>query len=176
MGTINSVRPATADDLLACAGIYNHYVEHTVATFDTQPMSDAAATRWYRSHQKTLHPLLVAEVGNDIVGYGSLSRWSTKDAYGRTSEVSVFVSAEHHRKGAGSALLDGLLGVAREVGHRCLIARIEADNRPSINLFRSRGFTTVGVMHDAGFKFGRWLNVKLMERLVDHTPAAEGGV
>jgi phosphinothricin acetyltransferase len=139
-------------------------------------MTDASASAWYRSHQKTLHPLLVAEVDNGVVGYGSLSLWSTKDAYGRTSEVSVFVNADHHRKGAGSALLDALLGAAREVGHRCLIARIEAGNRPSIELFRGRGFTTVGVMHDAGFKFGRWLNVEIMERLVDHRPAAEGGV
>ena len=169
------IRTATSADVAACVGIYNHYVENSVATFDTQPMIEAAAERWYFSHQNPLHPLLVAEQAGRILGYGSLSLWSTKDAYNRTSEVSVFVSGDHHRKGTGAALLDALLNAARRVGHRCLIARIEAENVASIELFRSRKFFTVGVMHDAGFKFGRWLNVEIMERLMNRNSAEEGG-
>jgi phosphinothricin acetyltransferase len=150
----------------ACVRIYNHYVENSVATFDTQPMIGAAAKRWFASHQNAQHPLLVADQAGKILGYGSLSSWSTKAAYSHTSEVSVFVSGDHHRKGTGAALLDELLRASGQVGHRCLIARIEAENRPSIELFRSRRFYSVGVMHDAGHKFGRWLNVEIMERLI----------
>ena len=169
------IRSSKPEDLAECVRIYNHYVENSVATFDTQPMIDAEAERWYSSHQNPLHPLLVAEQAGRVLGYGSMSKWSTKDAYRRTSEVSVFVSSDHHRKGTGAALLDGLLSAASRVGHRCLIARIESENLPSIELFRSRQFLTVGVMHDSGYKFGRWLNVEIMERLMKPEQSGEGG-
>ncbi len=161
------MRAARRADLETCVAIYNHYVTDSVATFDTRPMSRAAAQRWYDSHQSERHPLLVVENDGEVMGYGSLSRWSSKAAYGRTSEVSVFVSPDHQRKGAGAVLLGALIRAAEKAAHRCLIARIEARNIASIELFKAAGFHSVGVMHDAGFKFGRWLDVEIMEFIVE---------
>jgi len=167
------VRPAAPGDLDSCTAVYNHYVQTSVATFDTQPMTGRAAQRWFESHQNEAHPLLVAELDGQVVGYGSLSRWSSRDAYSRTCEVSVFVSPAHQRRGVGAALLEALIDAASRVAHRCLIARIEADNGPSIELFRKAGFTSVGVMHQAGFKFDTWLDVEIMERLIEPKPASK---
>ena len=162
-----AIRGAVRADLEACLGIYNHYVEHSVATFDTEPLVGVPAERWFLSHESDAHPLLVADQDGDVIGYGTLSRWSSKAGYDRTSEVSVFVSPEHHRRGAGAALLDALLVAAQRAGHRNLLARIEASNTASINLFKAAGFRSVGVLHETGFKFGRWLDVLIMERLID---------
>ena len=79
----------------------------------------------------------------------------------------MFVSVDHQRQGAGTALLNALLAAARSVGHRHLVARIEADNTASIRLFSAAGFQTVGIMHDSGLKFGRWLDVEVMECLIE---------
>ena len=106
------IRPAAQDDLQACLEIYNHYVEHSVATFDTQPMIGSAAQRWYDSHQHPAHPLLLAEARGRVLGYGCLSRWSIKAGYDATAEVSVFVSPDQQRRGIGAALLEALLGAA----------------------------------------------------------------
>ena len=161
------VRPATRGDLDGCTRIYNHYVETSVATFDTQSLVGESAERWFDCHQNSVHPLLVAEQAGAVVGYGSLSPWSTKDAYSKTCEVSVFVSPNHQRRGAGEALLNALTRAAAPLGYRCLVARIEADNNASLALFRRAGFSSVGIMHDVGFKFGRWLDVEVMELLVE---------
>ena len=162
-----AIRAAVRADLAACLDIYNHYVEHSVATFDTQPLAGAAAERWFRSHESDAHPLLVADQDGEVIGYGSLSRWSSKAGYDKTSEVSVFIRPDHQRCGAGAGLLDALLIAAQRAGHRNLLARVEASNTASINLFKTAGFRSVGVLHETGFKFGRWLDVVIMERLID---------
>ncbi len=167
------IRPAAQDDLQACLEIYNHYVEHSVATFDTQPMIGSAAQRWYDSHQHPAHPLLLAEARGRVLGYGCLSRWSIKAGYDATAEVSVFVSPDQQRRGIGAALLEALLGAAQRSGLRNLLARIEAENTASISLFSRAGFRSVGVMHETGFKFGRWLDVEIMEYLVESDPSEE---
>lgn len=166
------VRRATLADLDHCSVIYNHYVETSVAIFDTRPMTSEAADAWFQSHQDEAYPLLVAEAEEQVIGYGSLSRWSSRDAYGKTCEVSVFVRPDYHRRGAGAGLVEALIDAAQRVGHRCLIARIEAENDASIALFRNAGFTSVGVMHQAGYKFDTWLDVEIMEHLIEATPAA----
>ena len=167
------IRPAEQDDLQACLNIHNHYVAHSVATFDTEPMVGAAGQRWYENHQHPAHPLLVAEDQGRVLGYGCLSRWSQKKGYDTTAEVSVFISHDQQRRGAGAALLQALLVAAQRGGLRNLLARIEAENHASIRLFTAAGFRSVGVMHDAGFKFGRWLDVEIMERLIESDPPAE---
>ena len=167
------IRPAAQDDLQACLNIYNHYVDHSVATFDTEPMVGAAGQRWYESHQHPAHPLLVAEELGRVLGYGCLSRWSSKKGYDRTAEVSVFISADQQRRGAGAALLQALLIAAQRSGLRNLLARIEADNAASIKLFAAAGFRSVGVMHNTGFKFGRWLDVEIMEYVIASAPPEE---
>jgi phosphinothricin acetyltransferase len=100
------------------------------------------------------------------VGWGSLSAYHARSAYRRTVENSVYVHHQHHGRGIGSLLLEDLIARAREVGHRVIIAAIDADQPASIALHAKFDFKKVGHFKQVGFKFGRWLNVVYMELLL----------
>jgi phosphinothricin acetyltransferase len=116
--------------------------------------------------------LLVAEVGGEIAGWGSLTAWSPRGAYARTAEGSVFVDARFRRAGIGEALLVEIVEAARRAGHRVILGRIEAGNESSRRMLGRCGFRSVGVMHAVGEKFGRVLDVEVFELVLDAAPAA----
>ena len=158
------IRSASLDDLSAIGAIYDDEVLHGTSTFDTEPRSPEAQQEWWTSHQGDRHPLLVAvDPPSGAVGWGCLSPWSLRGAYARTVEGSVFVHADHRRRGVGRALLVALVERARTAGHRVVLGRIEARNEPSRRMLLELGFSSVGVMHAVGEKFGRVLDVELFE-------------
>lgn len=167
------VRPATAADLPRILSIYNHEVIFSTATYDTRPRTDEEHAQWF-SHHDTAHPVLVAaaslrhsaESEQAVCGWASLSRWSDRPAYDRSVEVSVYVAEEHRRKGIGKLLLQSLVEAGRALGHHALLGRISSDNTVSIRLHESLGFSVVGVLKEVGFKFGRLLDVSIMELLL----------
>jgi phosphinothricin acetyltransferase len=110
--------------------------------------------------------VLVAERGTVVAGWASLSPWSDRAAYARAVEVSVYVAEEHRRNGVGRLLLQCLIDAGRAHRYRALLARISADNESSIRLHAGLGFTVVGTLKEVGMKFGRTLDVCIMEMLV----------
>lgn len=167
LGGCMFIRAATAEDLDAIAAIYNDEVLCGTSTFDTEPRDHAAQHRWFASHDRARHPVLVAlDPAAVVLGWASLSPWSDRGAYARTVEASVFVHAKHRRKGVGRFLLQGLLEEARRAGHRVVLGRIEAGNEASRHLLEVLGFSSVGVMHAVGEKFDRALDVEIFEYVV----------
>ncbi len=160
-----TVRPASHDDLPRILEIYNHEVLVSTATYDTVPRTDADHRKWYAFHGPN-HPVLVAETAGVVCGWASLSAYSDRAAYARTVEVSVYVAEEHRRKGVGRTLLRALVQAGREHGHHNLLARISADNEASVRLHAETGFSVVGTLHEVGTKFGRVLDVCIMELLI----------
>jgi len=156
------VRPAELSDVPRITEIYNDAVRTTVATFDTEPRTVEDRTEWYRGHDAG-HPVYVATIDGTVVGWASLSPWSDRKAYEATAEVSVYVEAGYQGRGAGGLLLETLVRAGGEVGHRTLLARIADGNEASLRMHRSKGFALVGVMREVGFKFGKWLDVHLMQ-------------
>ena len=161
---LTRVRPAQAADLPRILSIYNHEVLHSTATYDTQPRTAEEHAQWF-SHHGPAHPVLAAESAHDLRGWASLSPWSDRPAYDRSVEVSVYVAEESRRRGIGKLLLESLVDAARTLGHHALLARISSDNTVSIRLHESLGFSVVGVLKEVGFKFGRMLDVSIMELL-----------
>jgi len=162
-----TVRPAVAGDSADVKAIYDHEVRSSIATMDIEPRSEGAHREWFESHRAARYPLLVAEIGGRVAGWGILSPWSPRGGYARTVEASVFVRADTRRRGAGRALLSGLIEAARREGHRVMLGRVEASNEASLELARSLGFRSVGVMHRVGEKLGRVLDVELLELVLD---------
>ena len=158
-----TIRPATEADLPAINAIYNHYVLCSTCTYQTEPSTDAERAAWF-SPRTASHPVTVATVGEQVVGWGSLSRFHPRAAYGRTVENAVYVHHERHRQGIGSALLADLLARAAAAGHHAVVALLDADQAGSIELHRRAGFTEAGRLREVGFKFGRWLDVVYMQR------------
>lgn len=160
-----AIRLATAADLAAINEIYNHYVLHSTTTYQLEPESIEDRQKWFASRGPR-HPVIVAERQNQIVGWGSLSRYHARAAYAHTVENSVYVHHEHQRTGVGSAILADLIGRASILGHHTIIAGIDADQAGSIALHARFGFVHVGHMKEVGNKFGMWLDVVYMQRML----------
>jgi len=161
-----TIRPATESDLVAINDIYNHYVRHSTCTYQEEPEPLDGRRQWF-DHHGDKHPVIVAEVGRQVIGWGSLSAYHPRSAYGRTVENSVYVHHQHHRRGIGSLLLQELIVRARNLGHRAIIAGIDADQPASVALHAKFRFEKVGHLKQVGFKFGRWLDVVYMELILN---------
>jgi len=156
------IRPPHLADATAIAEIYNEAILTTVATFDTDVKDAAERIRWLEAHGET-HPVLVAEVEGKVVGWASLTRWSERKAYDLCAETSFYVFASHQGQGIGRALMTRLMAESRRLGFRTLIARIAADSVESIHLHEKFGFSHAGTLRQVGWKFGRWLDVVMMQ-------------
>ena len=159
------LRPATIGDLPAISDIFNHYVHHSTCIYQTQPETLAARTAWFAAHGPA-HPVIVAVLADQVVGWGSLSAYKTLEAYRFTVEDSVYVRSDLHRRGIGSALLARLIELAQAHQHHSIIASIDGYQTPSIALHELFGFAKVARFSEIGRKYDRWLDVVYMQRMV----------
>lgn len=173
------IRAATEQDLPGIFAIYDQEVLHGTATFDTQPKTPAERLEWFRNDGNGRYPILVAEGGsltpvdgalrppNQVLGWARLYAWSPRKAYDRTAENAVYVHPQHRGHGVSRALMEALMRLAPERGVSVLVARIVEGNPASLALHEKLGFRTIGVMRRVGEKFGRLLDVRLMDRHLD---------
>jgi L-amino acid N-acyltransferase YncA len=155
--------PGHAEGLRA---IYNREVESGTATFDITPRSLEDQLDWIDEHSGA-HPAVVAVTGEgEVVGFGSLSPYRPRAAYSTSVEDSVYMAEEFQGQGIGRAVLEELLRLAEAHGFHAVLARIAGDNEASVALHLSCGFELIGTEHEVGRKFGRWLDVVCMERLI----------
>lgn len=164
-GTLR-IRPAGGADLDAINRIYNHEVLTGVATWDEEPWTTAARLGWFEALDPDTEPVFVAEQGGAVIGFAYLSRYRLRTGYRFTREDTLYVDPVHQRRGIGRALLTTLIGAAEAGGMHTLVARIEAGNRASIELHERLGFIIAGRTREVGFKFGRWLDLVEMQRLL----------
>ena len=162
-----TIRNATTADLAEINEIYNDAVINTVATFDTEPKNPKEQKAWFEKHDSR-HPILVAEENGQVVGWVSLSVWSDKGAYSDTAEISLYVRKECQGKGIGKRLLEAILKEGKKIGLHTVIARIAEGNEASIGLSKSFGFKEIGVMREVGWKFGRRLDIHMMQLIFEN--------
>ena len=168
-----SIRIATLEDLEAIIRIYNEAIVNTTATFDTKPKEVKEQTRWFKSHG-TSYPIIVALKKDRIVGWAALSPWSDRSAYSGTAEISVYVEKEHRGLGIGKILVKTILQKGNASAFHTIIARIAENNRRSVCMFESVGFRHIGVMKEVGKKFGKLIDVYLMQKIyADQTQRTE---
>jgi L-amino acid N-acyltransferase YncA len=163
-GIMLVTRPATMADIKAITDIYNEAILTTEATFDLVPKTEDEQKVWLANHDR-MHPVLVVELDGAVIGWASLSEWSSRAAYAATAEISLYIKEEFRGRGAGRRLLGDIMREGERVGLHTVVARITIDNTVSIHLHESLGFERVGVMREVGQKFGRMLDVLLMQRI-----------
>lgn len=159
------IRLARPEDAEALRAIYNVEVTDSTVTFDLVPRSLQDQLAWLAAHSGA-YPAVVATTGGDVVGFASLSPYRSRPAYATTVEDSVYVRRDRRGNGYGRALLDELLALATSHGFHSVIGRIVGGHEASIALHRACGFRMVGVEQEVGRKFGRWLDVVVMQRLL----------
>ena len=162
-----TIRPGRDEDVAAITAIYGHHVLNGTGTFETEPPSatDMAARR-ADVLAKGL-PYLVAEADGQVVGFAYCNWFKPRPAYRFSAEDSIYVAAGTHRKGLGRALLAELCLQAERAGVRKMLAVIgDSANAGSIGVHSALGFTHAGVLKSCGWKFERWLDVVLMEKVL----------
>jgi phosphinothricin acetyltransferase len=160
------IRPATLGDAAGVAAIYGPQVAHGTASFETEPPGGGEMARRIGRCQERGWPWLVAEgeVGA-ILGYAYLTQFRDRAAYRRTAETSVYVAEGVQGRGLGYRLMEALLGAGHDVGFRQFVAVIgDSGNVASIALHTRLGFRHVGTLTNVGEKFGRLLDVVLMQK------------
>jgi phosphinothricin acetyltransferase len=158
------IRPAKLSDLNAITEIYNEAILTTNATFDNKPKTVAEQKVWFTAHDAR-HPVMVAEQGKVVVGWASLSQWSDRCAYADTAEISIYIKQELRNQGVGKKLMSAIMREGGRVGLHTVIARITEGNQHSLRLHEKTGFENIGVMREVGLKFGKLLDVRLMQRI-----------
>lgn len=167
MTTSLILRDATEADLPAILAIYNHAVAETTAIWNEILVDLDNRKAWYDLRQARGFPILVAEVEGGIAGYASYGDWRPFDGFRQSVEHSVYVEKDHYGRGLGKALMSALIERARAGNIHVMVAAIEAGNTGSIALHKSLGFRLVGTHHEVGKKFGRWLDLTMMELKLD---------
>ncbi|CAL8972341.1 L-methionine sulfoximine/L-methionine sulfone acetyltransferase [Propionicimonas sp. T2.31MG-18] len=161
------IRPARPADLPALLEIYNDAVVHTTASWDLLPWTPVEHAEWYATKAGHGHPVLVADEDGEVVGYAAYGPFRAKAGYAATMEHSVYVRPADQGRGIGRALLEAVVAAARANGVHALIGGLSADNEASVGLHRSLGFVEVGRLPQVGRKFDRWLDLVLVQLILD---------
>lgn len=163
------IRMARPDDVPAITVIYAPYVSGTVISFEMVPPTEAEmATRL----EKTLAqlPWLVAEVNSNVVGYAYAGKHRERAAYQWSTDVSVYMHKDWHRRGVGRVLYTALFAILRAQGYYGVYAGITLPNPGSVGLHEAMGMTPVGIYHRVGYKAGAWHDVGWWQGVLkDHT-------
>jgi L-amino acid N-acyltransferase YncA len=161
------LRPSTDADLTAITAIYAHHVLHGTGTFETTPPTETEmATRRADVLARGL-PYLVAENEGRVIGFAYCQWFKPRPAYRYSAEDSIYLDPDAAGQRIGNKLLAQLVKHAEAAGVRKLIAVIgDSGNVPSIGVHRSMGFRHVGTIESCGWKFGRWLDIVLMDKSI----------
>ncbi|MGD8192111.1 N-acetyltransferase family protein [Brevibacillus ginsengisoli] len=159
------IRDAIEADLPEILDIYNDAIRNTVATFDLVEQSLEQRKLWFQKYGGK-HPLIVAQSEGQVAGYCSLSTFREKDAYAKTTEISVYISEAHRGKGIASLLISEIIKRASLLGHHTIIAGITGGNEASVKLHKKFGFEFIGTFKEVGYKFDDWHDVHFYQLML----------
>jgi L-amino acid N-acyltransferase YncA len=155
----------------AILAIFNEAIANSTALYDYQLRTDADMVAWFAGKSAKKYPVIgaVNEAG-ELLGFASYGQFRERPAYKYTVEHSVYVDTRFRGQGVGRALLEAITRAGESQGYHVLVGGIDASNAVSIKLHESLGFTHCGTVRQSGFKFGRWLDLALYQRILA-TPA-----
>lgn len=159
------IRPSAEQDLPAIQAIYQHAVLHGTGTFETDAPDVAEIARRRQEVLSRKLPWLVAELNGQVLGYAYANYFRPRMAYRFCMEDSIYLAPDSQGKGVGRLLLAELIARCEAAGARQMLAVIgDSENAGSIGLHSALGFEHTGILRNSGWKFGRWLDVVLMQR------------
>ncbi len=158
------IRDASLDDLDAINAIYNECVLNTTATFHERPVARDERLAWWRELEGRF-PVLVAESEGKLIGWANIGEYSDRCAYRFTLASSVYLSPEARGCGLGLAIMTELLARVPTGEYHSVLAIASAESEASLRLHERLGFREVGRLKEVGFKFGRWIDVVITQRM-----------
>lgn len=163
------IRPAVEADLPAILAIYNQAVLNTTAIWNESPADLENRSAWFATRRGAGFPVLVADDGHShgqVLGYGSFGEFRPFEGYRMTVEHSVYVLDAAQGRGIGRMLLAALIEEARYMGKRVMVGAIDASNYTSLALHETMGFQETGRMPGVGEKFGKRLDLVLVQKML----------
>ena len=157
------IRRALVTDAAAICEIYNHEVQFETSTFDLVPRALETQAAWITARNGAFSAIGGVNPNDEGVAFGAFIEYRDRAAYSTSVENSVYVKRDLSRRGIGRLILATLLEQAADSGFHVVMARVEASGTASRALHESCGFTLVGIEREIGRKFGRWLDVALMQ-------------
>jgi len=161
-----AIEDASEDDVEGILAIFNDVIATSTSVFSEEPVSLENRLRWFRDRRARGFPVLVARDGTAVAGFGSFGDFRAPTGYRFTVEHSVHVRADRRGQGVGTALIEALVERARSAGVHTMIAGIDAQNEGSLRLHERLGFVRCARIPEAGFKWGRWLDLVFLARIL----------
>ena len=162
---------ATEADLPAILAINNLAVAETTASWNYGPASLDSRKTWFAGMTAKGDPVLVVRRGGELIGYAYWGPFRPADGYLHTVENSVYVRKDMHGHGIGRMLMIELIERARAKGLHAIVAGIGAENTGSIAFHARLGFVEYARMPQVGAKIGRWMDLVLMQLMLNDEPA-----
>ena len=161
------VRDADQHDVPGILAIYNDVIATSTAVYREEPATLDDRMQWLTSRRAAAYPVLVAADDSGIVGFASYGDFRTWPGYRFSVEHTVHIRAEQRGRGVGTTLMRALIERARQQGKHVMIGGVDADNGASLRFHERLGFTRAAHLHQVGFKFGRWLDLVFVERMLE---------
>jgi L-amino acid N-acyltransferase YncA len=155
----------------AILAIFNEAIVHSTALYDYKPRTMQMMEAWFAAKSTGNYPVIgIENEAGDLMGFGSYGTFRAWPAYKYSVEHSVYVDARFRGRGVGKRLLQDVIAAAQRQGYHTLVGGIDSTNAVSIRLHESLGFSHCGTIRQAGFKFGRWLDLSFYQ-LILSTPS-----
>ena len=165
MKIVNCSHDAHAASILA---LFNDAIVNSTALYDYVPRPAKSMVGWFKTKEEGAFPVIgVESEEGQLLGFASYGAFRAWPAYKYSVEHGIYIHKDHHRKGLGRLLMERLIERAREQEYHVLIGGIDMGNTSSIALHQLLGFAHAGTVLQAGFKFGRWLDLGLYQLLLD---------
>src|SRR5690606_4649825 len=152
------IRPATIEDAKALAEIYNHFVEHTIVTFDEESVSTGFMEKKIGEVMAD-YPWIVWQEGGEIIGYAYADKWRLRKSYNQSVESTIYIKPGFEGKKIGSQLYSALLDTLKTSGRHVVIGGISLPNVASVALHEKLGFVKAAHFREVGFKFDKYIDV-----------------
>lgn len=163
------IRDATEEDVPGILAIYNDVIATSTAVYRDDAATLDDRLQWFRTRQAETYPVLVASDHSGILGFASYGDFRAWPGYRFTVEHTVHVQADQRGRGVGTALMRPLIVRAASQGKHVMIGGVDADNHASLRFHERLGFVRAAHLRQVGFKFGRWLDLVFVQRLLDGT-------
>jgi L-amino acid N-acyltransferase len=151
----------------AILDIFNEAIANSTALYDYKPRTIESMAPWFATKRLNNFPVIGLESdAGELVGFASFGTFRAFPAFKYTIEHSIYIHKDHRGKGLGAVLLPAIVLEAQARQVHVMVGAIDASNQASIALHEKFGFKHSGTVHEAGFKFGRWLDLAFYQNIL----------
>lgn len=152
--------------------IFNEAIANSTALYDYNPRTPEWMANWFEAKAKGRYPVTGLENdAGELLGFATYGMFRERPAYKYTVEHSIYIDTRFRGQGHGRVLLEAILAAAIKQDYHVMVGGVDASNAASMRFHERQGFTHCGTIAQAGFKFGRWLDLAFYQRILA-TPAA----